>query len=60
MLNNLAKKILIVDDEVKITEVIRSYLENNGYEVYAAFDGKHALALYEQVHYGHVQYHRDR
>jgi len=49
MLTNTAKKILIVDDETKIAEVIRSYLENNGYEVYTAFDGKHALALFEQV-----------
>jgi len=50
MINNFAPRILIIDDETKITEVIRSYLENNGYVVYTAFDGKHALALFEQVH----------
>jgi len=33
---NKPQRILIVDDEVKIAEVIRSYLEKSGYEVYDA------------------------
>ncbi|MDF2675341.1 MAG: hypothetical protein K0R09_3613, partial [Clostridiales bacterium] len=30
------KKILIVDDEHKIVEVIKSYLEKDGFEVFTA------------------------
>lgn len=33
---NRPQRVLIVDDEVKIAEVIRSYLEKAGYEVYDA------------------------
>lgn len=32
------QRILIVDDEVKIAEVVKSYLEKSGYEVYEAYD----------------------
>jgi DNA-binding response OmpR family regulator len=39
------KKILVVDDEKKIVEIIRAYLEREGYQVIAAFDGKTALTL---------------
>jgi DNA-binding response OmpR family regulator len=41
------KRILIVDDEVKIVEVIKSYLEKSNYETYEAYDGKQALTIYE-------------
>ena len=40
--------ILIVDDEVKITEVIKSYLENSGYLTACAYDGKNAMRLFEK------------
>ncbi len=43
------KKILVVDDERKLVEVVRSYLEHEGYEVYAAYDGKQALSLFEKI-----------
>ena len=43
------KKILIVDDEVKILEVIKSYLENSGYSVYEAYSGKEAMEQFEKV-----------
>lgn len=36
-------KILIVDDEVKITEILKAYLERAGFEAFAAYDGKGAL-----------------
>jgi DNA-binding response OmpR family regulator len=39
------KKILVVDDEKKIVEIIRAYLEREGYQVISAFDGKMALDL---------------
>lgn len=38
-----AKKILVVDDEPKIVEVVKSYLENSGYIVIEAYNGKEAL-----------------
>lgn len=43
------KKILVVDDEPKIVEVIRSYLEKEGYTVYIAFSGRQALDLFEKA-----------
>ena len=42
------KKILVVEDEVKILEVVTSLLENRGYQVVQAMDGKEALLLFEQ------------
>lgn len=41
------KTILVVDDEVKITEVVKSYLENDGYTVICAFNGVQALKLFD-------------
>ena len=38
------KKILVVDDEPKITQLARDYLEHAGYAVVTARDGKAALA----------------
>lgn len=46
---NEPRKILIVDDEPKITEVVRSYLENSNYQVYEAGNGKEALELFDRV-----------
>ena len=38
-----ANKILVVDDEVKIVDVVKSYLEKDGYEVITAYTGSGAL-----------------
>jgi DNA-binding response OmpR family regulator len=38
------KTVLVVDDEPKIVELARDYLERAGYRVLSAFDGKAALA----------------
>jgi len=38
------KTILVVDDEPKIVQVARDYLEHAGFSVLTAFDGKSALA----------------
>jgi DNA-binding response OmpR family regulator len=43
------KKILVVDDEEKIVEVVKSYLENSGFKVYTAFNGKIALENYKKI-----------
>ena len=39
------KQILLVDDEVKITQVLSAYLEKEGYQSIVAHDGKTALEL---------------
>ena len=44
----MAKKILVVDDEPNIVEVITSRLKANNYEVIAAFDGEEAVELTEK------------
>lgn len=40
-------KILIVDDEAKIVDAVKAYLENSGYIVFTAFDGEDALSKFE-------------
>jgi DNA-binding response OmpR family regulator len=40
--------ILVVDDERKIVDLVRLYLEREGYRVLAAYDGKSALELARQ------------
>jgi DNA-binding response OmpR family regulator len=39
------KKILVIDDEPKIVQLARDYLEHAGFEVVTAYDGKTALAI---------------
>jgi PleD family two-component response regulator len=39
------KTILVVDDEPKITQLVRDYLERAGVGVLVAYDGKKALSL---------------
>ncbi len=39
------KTILVVDDEPKITQLLRDYLERAGFGVIVAYDGKKALSL---------------
>lgn len=40
-------RILIVDDEVKILEVVKAYLEKENFEVLTATDGKTAMDIFE-------------
>src|SRR3989304_3293811 len=42
----MSTRILVVDDEKKIVEIVKAYLEKEGFEVSTAHDGKAAL---EQV-----------
>ena len=39
--------VLIVDDDHKLVSLVRMYLEREGFEVIAAYDGQQALALIE-------------
>lgn len=41
----LVKKILVVDDEATICDLVRIRLEKNGYQVITAFSGKEALEI---------------
>jgi DNA-binding response OmpR family regulator len=43
------KRILVVDDEPKMVDVVKSYLENSGYTVYTAYNGRKALETFEEV-----------
>lgn len=40
------KNILIVDDERKIVEFIKAYLEYEGYNIYCAYNGEEALDIF--------------
>lgn len=42
------KKILVVDDEIDVVEVVEMLLELEGYKVLKAYDGKEALAAVEK------------
>lgn len=41
----MGKKVLVVDDEKKIVDILKAYLERDGYRVIAAYDGHSALEL---------------
>lgn len=42
------KKVLIIDDEEKIVDIIKSYLEKDGFYVLVAYNGLDALELFHQ------------
>ena len=42
------KKLLIVDDEERIRTVVKTYAENDGFEVFEAGDGYEALEIIEK------------
>ncbi len=44
------KKILVVDDDVKTVELVRLYLNRDGYRVITAYDGVEALRLARENH----------
>lgn len=43
------KKILIIEDEEKIIEIVEFYLKKEGYEVYKCLNGKKSLELFNEV-----------
>ena len=43
----MTKRILLVDDEVELTEINKRYLTQAGYEVNVAHDGQEALELFK-------------
>ena len=48
------KKIVVIDDEPSVLEVVRGYLERDGYLVYVAGNGRDGLALAERTDPGLV------
>jgi DNA-binding response OmpR family regulator len=44
-----AEKILVVDDETNICELLKLYLEKEGYEVYTANNGADAVSVFKEV-----------
>jgi two-component system alkaline phosphatase synthesis response regulator PhoP len=44
------KKVLVVDDDVKTVELVKLYLNRDGYQVLTAYDGVEALRLARQGH----------
>jgi len=48
-MKEICNKILVVDDEPKIVDAVKAYLENSGYIVFTAFDGEEALNQFENV-----------
>lgn len=48
-MKKICNKILVVDDEPKIVDAVKAYLENSGYIVFTAFDGVEALSQFEKV-----------
>ncbi len=47
-MNSTVKKILVVEDEEKIMNVVKSFLESKGYCVLPAEDGRKAVELFEK------------
>jgi len=44
------KKVLVVDDDVKTVELVKLYLNRDGYRVITAYDGKEALKQARESH----------
>lgn len=45
----MAKQVMTVDDSATVRQVLRMTLENEGYEVIEANNGRHALELYPET-----------
>ena len=47
-MNQMSKKILVVDDEPQIVKVVKAYLEQSGFQVVTAADGNTALTTFHR------------
>jgi two-component system response regulator VicR len=47
--NSMEKKILVVDDEKPIADILQFNLKKEGYEVYCAYDGNEAIKMVEEL-----------
>ena len=46
-------KVLVIDDDVNICELIRLYLEKDGYEVLTVYNGKNGAGSFSRIHSKH-------
>lgn len=44
----MAKKIIVVEDDKSLLDIMKRLLEKNGYDVYCAWDGQEGLELIEK------------
>jgi len=47
-MQDIKKNILVVDDEESIVNVVKAYLEREGYNIFTAYDGREALEVFYQ------------
>ena len=45
------QKILIVEDDIDIQELLRNFLQEVGYEISIANDGMEAISLFSTIHF---------
>ena len=45
----MEKKILVVDDEKPIADILQFNLKKEGYDVYCAYDGNEAIEMVEEI-----------
>ena len=55
----MSTKILVIDDDTNICEMLRVYLENEGYEVKTANDGAEGVAYFKMYEPDLVLFDRD-
>lgn len=46
----MAKKILIIEDEISIQNIVRAFLEDAGYTVYGAGDGLEGIETFRNCY----------
>jgi DNA-binding response OmpR family regulator len=47
---NMLKKVLVIEDDINIAELLRLYLEKDGFEVHIADNGGKGVAEFERLH----------
>ena len=52
----MAKTILIIEDEASIQNIVRAFLEDAGYTVYAAGDGLEGIEIFRRCNPDPVSY----
>lgn len=45
------RNILIIEDEEKVSEVLKAYLEKEGYKVYCTTEGREGLRLFSEINF---------
>ena len=48
-MSSACQRILVVDDDVKVCNILKEFLSSKGYEVYTAFSGKEAIKKVKEI-----------